>query len=170
MKYNVIENFLSKGDHINLKRSLTTRNFPWGYIDAIGDADDNERFHFQHMFYWADATENGGKTDYYYLIEPLLQKLNYQKLVRVKGNLMVKEPENYLCSKHTDFHKPHTVCLYYVNSNNGYTLLDDKIKVPSIENTAVIFDGMIPHQAASQTDTKIRLNININYLENYVDG
>lgn len=169
MKYKIIENFLSKGDHINLKRTLTTRKFPWGYIDAIGDLKDNERFHFSHMFYW--KTPDGGvKSDYYYLIEPLLQKLEYQKLIRVKGNLMVREPENHLCSKHLDFHQPHTVCLYYVNTNNGFTVLDDKVKVPSIENTAVIFDGMIPHQAASQTDSKIRLNININYLENYVNG
>lgn len=164
MKYEIIKNFLSESNHINLKRSLVTRNFPWGYIDAIGDVNDNKRFHFQHMFFLSDQTVNCVKTPYYYLIEPLLQKLNYQKVIRVKGNLMVRESENYLCSKHIDFNKPHTVCLYYVNTNNGYTLLNDKIKIPSMENTAVIFDGMIPHQAASQTDTKIRLNININYL------
>ena len=53
--------------------------------------------------------------------------------------------------------------LYSINTNNGFTLFENGDKVLSKENRAIIFDGKIKHKSVSQTDKKVRINININY-------
>lgn len=64
---------------------------------------------------------------------------------------------------HRDFDEPHTVALYSLNNNNGFTYFEDtKEKIPSVENQLFLFDGLRRHCSVSQTDTKIRANININ--------
>ena len=58
------------------------------------------------------------------------------------------------------------VALYSVNDNNGYTLLTEtKEKIYSKRNRIAFFDEDVIHQSAVQTDTNVRLNININYIE-----
>jgi hypothetical protein len=64
---------------------------------------------------------------------------------------------------HRDFDEPHTVALYSLNNNNGFTYFEDtKEKIPSVENQLFLFDGLRRHCSVSQTNTKIRANININ--------
>ena len=64
---------------------------------------------------------------------------------------------------HVDDVIPHMVGLYSVNNNNGYTLFEDGTKVKSVENQMVIFDGSRKHCSVAQTDTNVRVNININF-------
>ena len=64
---------------------------------------------------------------------------------------------------HVDRYDSHMVGLYSVNTNNGYTLFEDGTKVESVENQMVIFDGKRKHCSVAQTDTKLRINININF-------
>ena len=63
---------------------------------------------------------------------------------------------------HVDMPDPHTVALFSVNTNNGYTLFENGDKIASVENQLVIFDGSIKHCSVAQTDKNLRLNININ--------
>ena len=54
--------------------------------------------------------------------------------------------------------------IYYVNSNNGYTLFKaSKKKVESVENRLVIFPTNLEHCGVSCTDNKQRIVINFNY-------
>ena len=67
---------------------------------------------------------------------------------------------------HNDQSYPHRVLLYSINTNNGCTVLDpegENIKIPSVANQALFFDGSIKHQAVTQTDENVRFNININF-------
>ena len=55
--------------------------------------------------------------------------------------------------------------IYYVNTNNGYTLFKDgNLKVDSVGNRIVIFDSCKLHKAVSCTDEKRRVVINFNYF------
>jgi hypothetical protein len=51
-----------------------------------------------------------------------------------------------------------------LNSNNGYTLFDDGVKVLSVENRLVLFDCTRLHTGASCTDADDRLVLNINMM------
>ena len=63
---------------------------------------------------------------------------------------------------HVDQPTKHTVALFSVNTNNGYTLFENGEKVVSVENQLVMFDGSIRHCSVAQTDENLRVNININ--------
>ena len=97
---------------------------------------------------------------------PLLYKGSIREVLRVQVNCFVKQPKPIFTGIHTDDERNHNVLLYSVNTNNGYTILDPNgknIKVPSVANQALFFDGAIEHRAVTQTDTNVRFNININF-------
>ena len=54
--------------------------------------------------------------------------------------------------------------LFYVNTNDGYTLFEDGDKIPSVANRCVLIKGNILHTGTNCTDDFGRLVIAINYL------
>ena len=56
------------------------------------------------------------------------------------------------------------IIIFYLNTNNGYTEFENGEIVKCEENTLVTFDSQIKHRAVSQTDTKQRVVVNINYF------
>ena len=65
---------------------------------------------------------------------------------------------------HVDYKFDHKVCIFYINSNNGYTLFKSGEKVESIANRILIFDGLKEHSTVVQSDTSARYIININVI------
>jgi len=94
----------------------------------------------------------------------LLGRLNLNSLLRCKINLYTKKSKHIKTMFHTDSPEPHKVALFSINTNNGYTLFKNKNRVPSVENTMVLFDGQTEHCSVAQTDENVRINININYI------
>ena len=87
-------------------------------------------------------------------------KFNY--LIRAKINLYTKKDKFIETALHVDSYDPHQVALYSLNTNNGYTLFEDGTKIPSVENQMILFDGSLRHASVAQTDSNVRVNININ--------
>ena len=54
--------------------------------------------------------------------------------------------------------------ILYINTNNGYTLLETGDKIESVENRLLLFPCHIMHTGITQTDTKIRVVINFNFM------
>ena len=57
-----------------------------------------------------------------------------------------------------------TTSIFFINTNNGYTMFETGKKVPSVENRLVTFPNNLMHTGISQTDTKSRVTLNLNYL------
>ena len=56
------------------------------------------------------------------------------------------------------------VLIYYFNTNNGYTEFQTGEKIDSVQDRLITFDGVEDiHRSVSQTDTKMRLVLNVNY-------
>ena len=53
--------------------------------------------------------------------------------------------------------------LYNLNTNNGFTSFEDGTEICSKENQVILFNGEIKHRSVSQTDERVRININIDY-------
>jgi hypothetical protein len=68
---------------------------------------------------------------------------------------------------HTDLELNQRTAIFYLNTNNGYTLFEDGTKVDSIENTLLIFHGHRKHSGVSCTDQKRRIVLNINYIPGF---
>lgn len=74
---------------------------------------------------------------------------------------------------HIDRETPHTSYIFYINTNNGYTLLYDDDngvvkKIDCIENRVLIFDGLIPHAGIPSTNND-KCVINCNVIEKQIN-
>ena len=92
--------------------------------------------------------------------------LNAKKLYRCKLNYGMRTVEPTIGGWHQDYIKTKEwpnlkIALFYLNTNNGYTILEDGTKIESIENRLAIFDNTVIHTDCSQTDTEGRLVLNI---------
>jgi hypothetical protein len=137
----------------------------WAYHNqANSESSDLGNFQFINLLY--DARFEEMEVDVQTLA--LLQHLpnGFKSVIRSKANLFTirDEPIEYGWHVDTDIDNFKTL-LYYINTNNGGTAFETGEFVKSEQNTAVVVDGNIHHQSVGQTDTNVRLLININYLE-----
>ena len=167
MNYKIIENFIPE-DHFKVIYKFLTESLSpmeWTYNEEVGNDNDHSTFLFFKGIY--PFEEETIKHGHFRVIIPLLFYSNIYTPMRIRINCFPKTPTPITTAPHQDQSYSHNVLLYSVNTNNGYTVLDPggkNIKVPSVANQALFFDGSIKHQAVTQTDTNIRVNINVNYI------
>ena len=97
---------------------------------------------------------------------PLFQKLKITKknLISSKFNLTLNHGEETLSGFHVDNKLEGGLTgIYYITTDNGYTLFEDGTKVSTVANKLVIFSNNTRHAGVSCTDTKYRMVLNINW-------
>lgn len=163
MNYKIIENFLDESDFLNLKSFLFNQDTPWYYINAAVNPEDCP--YFTHNFFNRDRISSPA----FDLVQPLLEKLNYSSIIQIRANLLLKEHNPIQQGWHIDQdYKNFKNCIFYINECNGPTIIKDTMtKIYPKENKALIMEGSAEHTVISQTDTKRRVVININYYEKY---
>lgn len=161
MKIQVIENFLPDELFDKIHNLMMGSKFDWHYAPGVATYDDNDDFYFTHSFY-----EDEKQQSKYFesIIHPIMGKVNFNFMIRARANCYVRKHEHYQNAFHTDQIFPHTVGLFSVNTNNGYTIFEDGTKHESKANTMIVFPGDMKHASVSQTDEKIRVNINFNFV------
>ena len=83
---------------------------------------------------------------------------------RAKANLYGRTKELVHHDNHADTNFSHKGAIFYINSNNGFTVLEDGTEIKSVRNRLLLFDPSKPHHSTSCTDDKRRVNINFNYI------
>jgi hypothetical protein len=159
LNYKVIDNFLEKEAHKNIQNVLMSPDFPWYFQKSMTGKDSN---FFSHSIF----KQHMVVSPFYELMSPFLIKMECKALSEIRLNLTVNKYTQESSNWHVDrFYKCFT-SIFYVNTNNGYTLIDDdkKIKIESKENRMLIFDSQIKHMAVSQTDVERRIVINFNFF------
>ena len=119
------------------------------------------KFYFTHNFY----KDLKPQSSFFPMLDNLLNKLKIKSLIRIKGNLHIKSDKFKYNNFHTDYSFTHKGCILYINDNNGFTYFkesDKKVKPKA--NRIVLFDPSIEHKSSRCSDSKIRVNININYF------
>jgi len=161
--HTIIDNFLEESEFQNIKTILEGADFPWYFQDAVAELSHTylPDFYFSHTFYRSDTNVPSYSL---HIIEPVLKKISINKLIRAKANLYPNVGKLVENEPHTDFPFPHKGAILYINTNNGYTILNDGTKIESIENRILFFDASTPHQSTSCDDKKARININLNYF------
>ena len=158
-----IKNFLTKEQHNKILEITTSDYFSWYYGNSVIKTDVNkDDFMFSHVFYVDDKINS----DYYNdCILPIINRFGHKKIIRAKANCYTKREKQFKHGFHVDTEDSHIVALYCINDNNGYTEFENEKIFNSIANSLIIFNGNIKHRSVNQTDTKQRLNININYIQ-----
>jgi len=152
------DNFLDQEDFQKIYKTFHLKNFPWYFLPhKVYPGDDN--YQFYHVF----TTQGKIYSKYFDILHPVLEKLGVSRIVRIKANLTLKQNKNEQSKMHIDFKNCKTA-IFYLNTNNGFTLFEKGEKVLSKENRLVEFDSNLKHCAVDCTDTKYRIVINFNYL------
>tara|TARA_B110000285_G_C14731414_1_gene426623 strand:- start:4 stop:531 length:528 start_codon:yes stop_codon:yes gene_type:complete len=169
----VLKNVLSEKDWTELNNDLNSPVFTWYYQKTVADCDTTEykAFYFTHGYInleglinseWAN---NHNRAICSYLTNYFKKDID---LFWSKSNMFTRMEKNYVCGFHTDVKLQEKLgetytLIYYVNTNNGGTQIQNGPFIPSVKNTAVLMSGDTMHSSVVQTDTNVRLNMNFNF-------
>ena len=169
-KVQIFNNFLDQEVFLEIKKFIMSPRCQWRYVNYIAHKDgrdnDNDGY-FVHSFkdcHPQTFEDRYPESPHFPLISKILDKIKYQNILRIRSSLYprrdVQKPDPF----HIDYNFPHKVCIFYVNTNNGYTMFENGEKIPSVENQLATFDGNERHCSVVQTDTSARYIVNINIL------
>jgi len=161
--FKVIDNFLNKKDFKKIQERLLAKDFPWYYTPNITFVDESktDKYYFTHLFYYHDRPLSPSID----ILQPLFKKMDITSLYRVKGNFYPNIGKQSYNKPHKDFSFKHKSAIFYINNNDGYTILNNgKTKIESIANRILFFDSTKNHSSTHCTNDHARVNININYF------
>ena len=163
MNYEIIDNFLSEKSYKKIEETISNNYFPWFLQNKINNfqKDNVFNYYFSHTFFDNEKINS----DAFNIWEELLSKIKFKNLIRVKANLYPRTETILEHEKHLDYTENGITSLYYINTNNGFTNLNDEIKVSSVSNRFLKFSNNTLHNSSTCTDQKYRLTVVINYIE-----
>lgn len=154
--HKIYDNFLSEDEFLKIKNSILNNEFSWNLTPNVSNLQENLKitssYYFTHLF------------ETYEIFESLLGKLSPEKVIRIKANLYPSTEEIEKHSNHIDYEFENIGAIYYLNTNNGLTILEDTVKVESVKNRLLLFDGSKLHCSTTCTDDKCRVNVNMNFV------
>ena len=114
---------------------MESADFPWYFNPTVVTAPPkiDTYFQFTHFFYrkgmWC--------SDHSWVLKPILEKIKPLSILRIKANLNPRETKHIEHGFHNDFaftdNAKITTAIFYVNTNNGYTLFENGDKVKSVK-------------------------------------
>lgn len=163
MNYQIIDNALPEESFLKIKKSILNSQFSWNLTPWVSNLEENLKttssYYFTHMFYSGLYIDPSC-----HIFIDLLNKLECKSLIRIKANLYPSTDNIEYQSEHVDYPFEHKGAIYYLNTNDGFTILEDGTKIESIENRLLLFDPSKPHNSTTCTNDKCRVNINFNYF------
>jgi len=175
-----IDNFLPKKQLKELTDVMMGPEFPWFYTTGIThpwESEENKElncYKFAHVFY----CEYNATSPFFPLLMPIIEKLDTFAIIHIRAFMLTytgKEP--YMGPMHFDVGSANSskdnlvsikgsmTSIFYLNTNNGYTLFDDGRKCNSVANRLITFPGNIYHASVGANDVKSRVIINFNYYK-----
>ena len=160
MNHEVVDNFLPAEYFKDLFSLISGDSFPWYFGSHVADKSDIKDFYFIHTFYnhyivGSNKFEN---------LTLLLQILNPKALLRIRALQYIGRDKLTEHAKHADYPFLHKTCVLYLNTNDGFTRLQDGTCVKSVENRALFFDGSSLHNSTNCTSDRRRLVLTVNYF------
>lgn len=168
------KDFLQKMFFKKLSDHVHGDNFPWFFNDNSMDdtkapyiKDDD--FLFTHNLF---DSQRGRQSNWFEMFEPIMYALNEKvkvnRLIRMKLNLYTNQNKKVTYCEHCDtldknniVTDNHTAILNFTTCNGG-TKINKKLYNANA-NEILIFNNTTKHSGVSQTDTKTRVVLNINW-------
>ena len=187
--HKIIDNYLPEAEFNELKANFTPKavdtqgiiNVPWVYLDEqitsnepahltkVSKVDVVSKVHswFLSHLMWSGAIQSGTLQ---YLI-PLLAKIDPVAVSRIQANLTVQQDKKARSKFHIDYagdnlkQSQMNTSIYYLNTTDGGTLLEDGTEIDCIANRLVTYPYKTYHSAVLCTDQSYRIVINLNYFK-----
>ena len=163
-KPEVIDNYLPLDDYRELFMFVAGQDYTWQFTlkgDPAQYEDQSDNWQFVHPLYY----DFKPVCDDAHIVGKIIRRLDPFALTRMKINCTPKADSIREFDMHTD-EENHigNTAIYYLNTNNGYTIFEDGTKVESVGNRIVIFPGSMKHAGTTCTNDCRRLVLNINYV------
>ena len=158
--FKVQDNYLTIDEHLVLKTIMESNTFSWYYYKGKLKPS-NKIFDYQlvHIFY----NDNFVNSDFFHHLKPIIKLLKPLSLIRIKANLNPISHKLIKFDKHQDQHFKCKAAIYYLNDNDGYTMIGDN-KIESKANRIVLFNADQEHYGTNSTNCNNRMVINFNYF------
>ena len=195
IKYEIIDNFLNDSDYDQLVDYImprgytprtenvhTERDVAWDYVAKTikKDSSQEESTHlkavtnikrlepiddifFCHNFLW-----QGFRSQWFPILNSLLFKIEPLAIHRIQANLTIQQKEKRRSPFHVDTNKnagTMTTAIFYVNTTNGPTILEDGTEIECRANRLVTYPYDTFHAGVLCTDRPYRVVINFNYFK-----
>lgn len=162
MEYEIIDNFLPKSVFKPIKNILTVEEFPWIYRELRGGADSKVKkyFNFEHVTY----TQNVPVSPFFDELDSIIENIDCKSLLNMSCNMFTKTTEHIELKINSLYPFPNVVGIFYVTNSDGYTVLDENIKIENLENRLILFDGSKPYIENTCTNAMRKINISFNYI------
>ena len=132
------------------------------FVNESFQIDDIDLYNYQ--FINIGYNDNMPRSKLFDLSMPILEKARPISVVKIKANLQPRADKIVEFPMHVDIQNfKGKTAIFYLNTNDGYTLFENGQKVESIANRYVEFDSTIKHTGTTCTDQKRRVVINFNY-------
>tara|TARA_X000001036_G_scaffold49890_1_gene39844 strand:- start:2330 stop:2806 length:477 start_codon:yes stop_codon:yes gene_type:complete len=158
VSYTIIDNFLEKSHLEEIQRVYLSDTMPW--CMGIVNENDKANTYFVHHIHSSHTIV----TNFSNPIKPIIDKINPRALMRVKANLYARSDNLIIHAPHIDYDYEHKAAIFYINTNDGFTIINDGTKVKSVANRLLMFEAHKEHQSTNCTDERARVNINFNYF------
>jgi len=166
----IIDDFLESEYFEMLEHQISHPKFPWYWRSTVVYEDEDPKTG-PGVCDHAVWQENSPCSDSYSHYLRMLKQMEVVVLLRIIANLNWRLPVAYESPWHTDNSSmafddsQWTTSIYYINTNNGYTELEDGTKVESVKNRLLSFPMPMKHRGVTQTDEQRRLLVNFCYLK-----
>jgi len=157
--FEIIDNFLPAGQYEQFASVVLGPNMAWYACDGVAHTGDGGGY-FTHKLF--ERFEQ--RSSLFSLLDPFISFTECSAIFRAKFNLYPKTETITKHDMHVDADFPHKGVLYYVNSNNGVTTLEDGSEVESVANRLLLFNSASPHCSSTCTDQPFRVTMNLNYF------
>ena len=178
----IYDNCLDQHVFQDIQNKIFYQDFPW-YLEAddrsyqgyhkspLKNYEITNHTQFNHLFY--HVNDRTSWSNYTPWINPVLNIINPRAWFRVKANYVASSHKSNIirgwhhdaCGDMKNTHNKGwpecKIAVLYINTNNGYTLMETGDKVESKANRLVIFPNNVLHTAVLQTDIPHRIIINM---------
>jgi hypothetical protein len=179
MDYEVYDNFLAPETADEIERiCLEGATMPMFYQVKVAERKDPVKlgtYYFTHVIYHSPGMISS--EHFATFCDPILSRFPHRALMSAVANFVPVTLDGHMeHGSHLDQIDEdgnlidHTVLIYYVNTNNGYTRLgrkdsEESITINCVKNRLLKFDGSIYHNSATATDVNLRCVLNFNIIE-----
>tara|TARA_B100001778_G_C18332142_1_gene513570 strand:- start:69 stop:581 length:513 start_codon:yes stop_codon:yes gene_type:complete len=170
MDVEVFDNFLPKEDFDQLQNMIVfNAEFPLYFQKSLtynnDDSCDHDHWNWyqSHIIYQNDIIKSNNYFNYLYsLFNQRLLEL--KSLMRIKVNFYPHTETFREHKPHEDYLFSSRAAIFSLNTCNGFTRIGRDVKIESVSNRMLFFDGNTTHNSTTTTDAAARYNINFNYL------
>lgn len=175
----IIDNFIDLDSFNIIQREIMSPMFDWYIVEKVRQGDDfneflnaeDDTFNFQFIHVFLSSFMEYNKSNYYSMLNPIIEKLEPVAINRVKANCIPQTETIHTSHFHTDIPEKTVVdsnpksAIFYVNDNDGYTLFENGKRVESVSNRVCIFPASMRHTGTTCTNKRIRVLINFIYVK-----